>query len=200
MSRTTDRRQFLATAALGGATIVGASMLDGLDGQPALASTQASLDPAIVSSAFAEGRVGAIQHSMLHVAGPWGETHRIQLTNATTVWKPHPTAAQTIEVGDGLYARGVLMPDGSMTADAVWVNIVDLECTLRSIGTARLDLAHDQHVLVGRLVPGISTVAYQGGPPTTDLSELRIGQPVRVLGTWRPADDQIDVAQMFVGH
>jgi hypothetical protein len=196
----TDRRQFLTAAALGGATIVGASMLGALDAEAAFAGTRESIDPAIGKSSFAEGRIGAIQGGMLHVAGSWGETHRVQLTNATSVWKLRPTTAADVAVGDGMYARGVLMPDGSMAADAVWVNIVNLECSVRGIGRDRLELAHDQRTVVGRLVPGVSTASYQGAAPTSDLSRMKIGQPVRVLGAWRPADDQIDVAQLFVGH
>lgn len=197
---TSDRRRFLTRAALGGATVVGASMLGALDAQAAFADTRASLDPAIGRSEFAEGRVGAVQGSLLYVAGSWGRTQRVRLTGATSVWKLQPTTAAAIEVGDGMYARGVAMPDGTVAADAVWVNIVNLECTVRGIGRDRLDLAHDRRALVGRLVPGVSTASYQGAAPTSDLSRLRIGAPVRVLGAWRPADDQIDVAQLFVGH
>lgn len=200
MSGGTDRRQFLTAAALGGATVVGASLLGALDAEAAFAGTQDAIDPAIGRSAFAEGRIGAIRGRLLHAAGSHGETHRVQLTNATSVWKLQPTTAAAIEVGDGLYARGVPMPDGTLAADAVWVNIVNLDCTVRGIGAGRLELAHDRRSLLGRVVPGVSTAAYQGGAPTADLSGLRIGQPVRVLGAWRPADDQIDIAQLFVGH
>jgi hypothetical protein len=197
---TSDRRRFLTQAALGGATVVGASMLGALDAQGAFAETRRSLDPAVSRSEFAEGRVGAIQGSLLYVAGSWGQTHRVQLTNATSVWKLRPTTAGAVEVGDGMYARGVTMPDGTIAADAVWVNIVSLECTVRGIGRDRLDLAHEARTLVGRVVPGVSTASYQGAAPSSDLSRLRIGAPVRVLGAWRPADDQIDIAQLFVGH
>ena len=54
-------------------------------------------------------------------------THRVQMTNVTSVWKVRATTADVIEVGDGLYARGVEMPDGTVAADAVWVNIVNLD-------------------------------------------------------------------------
>jgi hypothetical protein len=197
---TTDRRRFLTAAALGGATVVGASLLGALDAQAAFAGTRATLDPAVGDSAFAEGRIGAIQGSLLHVGGSAGKTYHVQLTNGTSVWKLVPSTAAAIEVGDGMYARGVPMPDGTLAADAVWVNIVSLECTIRGIGTDRLQLAHDQHALVARVVPGVTTASYPGGAPTRDLSRLRIGQPVRVLGAWRPADDQVDIAQLFVGH
>jgi nitrous oxide reductase len=63
-----NRRRFLTTAALGGATIVGASALGGLDADAAFAEPM-SLDPAIAKSAFAEGRITAIKGSVLEVAG-----------------------------------------------------------------------------------------------------------------------------------
>ena len=191
-----DRRAFLTRAALGGATIVGASALGALDGDAAFARPRSTLDPAIAEPVFAEGRIGSIQGSMLHVAGSWGETHHVQLTNATSVWKLKPTSPDRIEIGDGMYGRGVLMPDGTIAADAIWVNIVNLECTLQGIGRDKVELAHDRRKVVGNLVGGVSVAAYGAGAPTADLSRLRIGAPVRVLGAWRPDDDSVDVARL----
>lgn len=198
MSATMDRRRFLSGAALGGATIVGASALGALDADAAFAGTRSTLDPGVVESVFAEGRIGAIKGSVLHVAGSWGETHVVQLTNATSVWKLRETSAAEIEVGDGMYGRGVRMPDGTIAADAIWVNIVNLECTVQGVGKDRLDLAHDSHRVVGRLVPGTTVAAYNGGALTSDLSRLKPGQAVRVLGAWRPSDDSVDVARLTV--
>jgi hypothetical protein len=200
MSTPIDRRRFLTAAALGGATIVGASALGALDAEAAFASSRSTLDPAIPASTFAEGRIGAIRGSVLDVAGSWGETHHVRVTNATSIWKLRPTTADAIEVGDGMYGRGVPLPDGTIAADAVWVNIVNLECALQGIARDRLRLDHGQHPVVGRLVPGTTVASYLGGAPTSDLSRLRIGQSVRVLGAWRPVDDQVDIAYLAVGH
>jgi hypothetical protein len=200
-SRGLDRRRFLTTAALGGATIVGASALGGLDAEAAFAAPMPSLDPAIAASAFAEGRITAINGSVLEVAGSYGDQHLIQLTNATSVWKLRPATAEAIHVGDGLYARGVDMPDGTIAADAVWVNIVNLHCTVRGIAKDRLHLSHgDQdHALVGRIVADTTTASYLGGALTSDLSRVRIGQPAQILGAWRPEDDSVDIARVTVG-
>jgi hypothetical protein len=197
-----DRRRFLTTAALGGATIVGASALGGLDADAAFAQPMPSLDPAIAESAFAEGRITAIKGSVLQVAGSYGDQHLIQMTNATSVWKLRPTTAAEIGVGDGLYARGVDMPDGTIAADAVWVNIVNLYCTIRGIAKDRLHLSHgDQnHAVVGRIVPETTTASYLGGALTPDLSRVRIGQAAQILGAWRPEDDTVDIARVTVGH
>lgn len=197
-----DRRRFLTTAALGGATIVGASALGGLDADAAFAAPMPSLDPAISMSAFAEGRITQIKGSVLEVAGSHGDQHLIQLTNATSIWKLRTTTADQIKVGDGLYARGVDMPDGTIAADAVWVNIVNLYCTVKGIAKDRLHLAHgaQDHAVVGRIVTDTTTASYLGGALTSDLSRVRIGQSAQILGAWRPEDDSIDIARVTVGH
>lgn len=193
------RRGFLTSAAVGGATIVGASALGALDADAAFAQPTPSLDPAIAQTSFAEGRVTAIDRSLLHVAGSYGERHRIQLTNATSVWKVRPTTVDAVDVGDGLYARGVEMPDGTMAADAVWVNIVNLYTTIRGLQKDRIYLSHGSHELVGRTLPD-TAASYAGSALTSDLSRLRIGQPAQVLGAWRPSDDSIDLVRVTVGH
>ncbi|HEY5834644.1 twin-arginine translocation signal domain-containing protein [Streptomyces sp.] len=195
-----DRRRFLTTAAIGGATIVGASALGGIDADAAFAEPMPSLDPAISTSAFAEGRITAINGSVLEVAGSYGDQHLIQLTNATSIWKLHPTTADAIRTGDGLYARGVDMPDGTIAADAVWVNIVNIYVTVRGIAKDRLHLSHGNHAVVGRIVPATTTASYLGGALTSDLSRVRIGQSAQILGAWRPDDDTIDIARITVGH
>lgn len=194
-----DRRRFLTTAAIGGATIVGASALGGLDAESAFAAPMPSLDPA-VSAAFAEGRVVEINRNVLDVAGSHGERHLVQLTNATSVWKLRTATAEAIEVGDGLYARGVTMPDGTIAADAVWVNIVNVYVTIRGIAKDRLHLSHGNAEVVGHIVPDTTTASYLGGALTADLSRTRIGQEAQVLGAWRPADGNIDMARVSLGH
>lgn len=194
------RRGFLTAAALGGATIVGASALGGLDADAAFAAPTPSLDPAVPDPDFAEGVITSIKGAMLHVHGSFGVDHRVQLTNATSVWKVHPTAIESIKVGDGMYARGVRMPDGTIAADAVWVNIVNITCTVRAIAADRVQLTHNQHTIVGHVLPDITVASYAMGAPTSDLSRLRIGQAVQVLGAWRPADNSVDVVRFTTGH
>ncbi|WP_031525243.1 twin-arginine translocation signal domain-containing protein [Streptomyces sp. NRRL F-5123] len=194
-----DRRRFLTTAAIGGATIVGASALGGLDAEAAFAEPMPSLDAAI-PAAFAEGRVVAINRNVLDVAGSHGERHLVQLTNATSIWKLRTTTAEAIEAGDGLYARGAAMPDGTIAADAVWVNIVNVYVTIRGIAKDRLHLNHGGNEVVGHIVPDTTTASYLGGALTADLSRTRIGQEAQVLGAWRPADGHIDMARVSLGH
>ncbi|MET8329459.1 cell wall protein [Streptomyces sp. NPDC005181] len=192
------RRRFLTNAALGGATIIGATALGGLDAEAAFAA-EPSLDPAIAKSTFVEGRITGITGSILEVAGSNGGHSRVQMTNVTSVWKVRATTAEVIEVGDGLYARGVKMPDGTVAADAVWVNIVNLDTQIRGIAKNRLHLAHGQHELVGHVAPDAGA-SYAGRALTSDLSRLRIGQSAQVLGAWRPSDNSVDVVRISVGH
>ncbi|WP_225837954.1 cell wall protein [Streptomyces sp. NK08204] len=195
-----DRRRLLTTAALGGATIVGASALGALDADAAFAAPMPSLDPAISKSSFVDGRVSQIKGRVLDVVESDGGHRLIQLTNATSIWKLETVTAESIEPGDGLYARGVDMPDGTMAADAVWVNIVNLYVTVRGIERSRLHLSHGRNALVGNIVTKRTTASFRGGALTSDLSQLRIGQHAQVLGAWRPADDSVDIARITVGH
>jgi len=195
-----DRRKFLSSAAVGGATIVGASALGALDPAAAFADPTPSLDPAVDTAAFAEGRVTQIKGTALEVAGSSGDQYILQITNGTSIWKVQPTTLDAIEVGDGLYARGVDMPDGTIAPDAVWVNIVNLHCTINAIGSDKIQLGHNNNALAGNVLPGTTTASYLGGAQTPDLSGLKIGQAVQVLGAWRPADDSIDLVTLWAGH
>ncbi|MFF2655390.1 cell wall protein [Streptomyces sp. NPDC058045] len=195
-----DRRRFLTSAAVGGTAIVGATALGGTDPAAAFAGPAPSLDPAIARTSFAEGRVTAVNRRVLEVRGSHGALHLVQLTRATSVWKLEPTTADAVRPGDGLYARGVDMPDGTLAADAVWVNIVNLLCTVRGIARDRLHLSHGARALVGHVSPRTTTASYLGGALTSDLSRLRIGQQAQVLGAWRPSDDDVDIARVTVGH
>lgn len=194
-----DRRNFLTAAALSGAAIVGASALGGLDADAAFAAPAKPLDPAVSESSFAEGVVTARNGNMLTVAGSYGETHRVQVTNATSIWKLRPTDADAIELGDGMYGRGVPMPDGSIAADAVWLNIVNLDGDLTDVGQDRLTLLHAGHSILGRVVRGLTVAKVAGRAATADLSGLRIGHSVQVLGAWNPADESVDVARVTAG-
>lgn len=195
-----DRRTFLTRAALGGVAIVGASALGGIDADAAFASPIRPLDHGVSKATFVEGRVAARNGDLLSLAGSYGDTHHVQITNATSVWKLHPTDAGAIDAGDGMYVRGVRMPDGSVAADAVWVNIVNLVGDVAGMGRDRIHLRHGRHTVVGRIVLGTTVASFAGRAPTSDLTELRIGHSAQILGAWRPDDDSIDVARISTGH
>lgn len=193
------RRDFLTAAALGGAAIIGASTLGALDADAAFAAPTEPLDPGVQASAFAEGRITGRTGGLLTVAGSHGDSHRVQVTNATSIWKLTETDADAIEIGDGMYGRGVQMPDGTVAADAVWLNIVSLVGDITGIGREQLQLRHAAHTILGRVVRGTTVANIAGRAATTDLSGLRIGGTVEILGAWRPSDDSVDIARVTAG-
>jgi hypothetical protein len=195
-----DRRRFLTAAAIGGAVIAGASALGGFGPDEAFADQGMSLDPSVPDPNFAEGVIRTITGSTLFVHGSFGSDHIVHLTNATSIWKLRPVGADAIEVGDGMYARGIRMPDGTIAADAVWVNIVNITCLIRGITASQVRLEHNGRAITGRIVPGTTVASYGRGAPTGNLSRLHIGQAVQVLGAWRPGDGSVDVARFITGH
>lgn len=187
---TMDRRNFLTQAVFSSAAIVGATALGGLDPESALAQSKAgSIDPN-----FAEGRITGMTGGVLSVLGSNRILHVIHVTGATSVWKLRPTTSRDIAVGDGLYARGVRLPDGALAADAIWLNLVNLDVDIVGIARDRLALRHGPSPVVGYLVAGTSAVSYKSAPASSDLSRLRIGHHVRVVGAWRPDTNAVDVA------
>lgn len=193
-----DRRKFLSTAVLGSATaVVGATALGSLAPEAAFADPGPTLDPSGIDPNFAEGRITGIKGGLLMVAGSDGAFHMIQLTGATSVWKLQPTTVDAAQIGDGLYARGVRMPDGVLAADAVWLNIVNLQVHITSIGRDVLHLDHNGNRIVGHVVAGTTAAVYNGTPAVTDLSLLQVGKHAQVLGAWRPDTNEVDIATVY---
>jgi hypothetical protein len=193
-----DRRRFLTKAVLGTATtVVGATALGSLAPEVALADTAMDVGAGAVDPNFAEGRITGIKGALLMVTGSDLTLHQIYLTGGTSVWKLRPTTIDAAAVGDGLYARGVRLDDGTLAADAVWLNIVNLEVHITSIGTDVMHLDHNGNRIVGHVVSGTSAAVYNGTPAVSDLSLLKVGQHAQVVGAWRPDTNEIDIATVF---
>lgn len=187
------RRRFLSAAVLGSAAaVVGATTLGSLAPETALAVEK--LAPGAPDPNFAEGRITGIDGSTLLVTGSDRTLNRIHLTSGTSVWKLRPTTLDQAAVGDGLYARGVRLDDGTLAADAVWLNIVNLAAQVVAIGPGQILLDHNGSRIVGHVVPGTSAAAYNGTPAVSDLSMLRPGGHVQVVGAWRPDTNEVDIA------
>ena len=191
------RRKFLTRAVLGTtATVAGATALGAL-------APEAIADPALDVEAgapdpnFAEGRITGVKGRMIMATGSDGVLHLIQLTAATSIWKLRPTTLDAAQVGDGLYARGVRMPDGVLAADAVWLNIVNLTVHISAIGKDVLHLDHHGDKIVGHVVSGTTAAVYNGTPAVSDLSLLQVGQHAQVIGAWRPDTNEVDIATVF---
>lgn len=194
-----DRRHLLTTAVLGGAGIAGATALGSLAPEQAHAAP-APLAPDTIDPNFAEGRISAIKDHMLLVNGSDQVLHRIQVTSGTSIWKLHPTTFDAVGVGDGLYGRGVRLADGTLAADCLWVNIVSLSVEITAIGHGWLHLAHNGKRVVGHVVSGRTAAVYTNRPATGDLSRLRIGRHVHIIGAWRPDTNEVDLATVYAGQ
>lgn len=193
-----DRRRLLSTAALGGAAgIVGATALGSLAPETALASAPVPVAPGMPDPNFAEGRVSTISGTLLMVTGSDTTLHRIQITSGTSIWKLRPTTFDRVEKGDGLYARGVRLADGTLAADSLWVNIVNLQGHIAAMGRNVLHLDHRGRRIVGHMVPGTTAAVYNGTPAVSDVSLLRVGRHVQVIGAWHPDTNEIDIATVY---
>lgn len=199
-----DRRQLLTSAVLGSAAgIVGATTLGSVAPEAAFAAPAESEDDFAgrADPNFIDGVVTSISGSQLLVRrSEDGALDRIYVTNGTSVWKLHPTSFDKIEAEDGLYARGVRLPDGALAADAVWVNIVNLQVHIASMSRNALHLEHHGSRIVAHVVPGMSVVSYNSTPAVSDLSALRVGQHIQVLGAWRPGTNEIDISTVYAAR
>lgn len=197
MSSTIDRRNLLTAAVLGGATLAGATALGSLAPEAAFAADPLDLTPGTADPNFAEGRVTGIGGTVLLVGGSDGALYRIQVTSATSVWKLRPTTFDQVQVGDGLYTRGIRLADGTLAAESIWVNIVNLKAHVAGIGRNLLRLDHRGQRIVGHVVPGTSAAVYNGTPAVSDLSLVRVGSHVQVIGAWLPDTNEIDIATVY---
>lgn len=194
------RRRFLTSAVLGttAATVVGASSLGSFAPEAAAAGYPRPDVPAGAPDPnFVEGRITGLGKGLLMVTSSDRSLHRIHLTGATSVWKLRPTTSDAAEVGDGLYARGVRLPDGTLAADAVWLNIVNLQVHITSIGRTAMHLDHHGDRIVGHVVAGTTAAVYNSTPAVSDLSLLQVGRHAQVIGAWRPDTNEVDLATVY---
>jgi len=192
-----DRRKLLTTAVLGGASLVGATALGSLAPEAAFAADQLDVEPGAVDPNFAEGRVTSITGSTLSVTGSDSVLHSIRVTGGTSIWKLQPTTFDRIAVGDGLYARGLRLGDGTLAADSIWVNIVNLQVHVAGMARNVLSLDHNGQPIVGYVIPGVTAAVYNGTPPVSDISRVAIGSHVQVIGAWHPDTNEIDIATVY---
>jgi hypothetical protein len=195
-----DRRSLLSRAALGATGLVAATAMGSLAPETAFAGSPQFADPGRPDPDFAEGLIMGRTQDLLQVQGSDGRLHRIQLTGATSVWKLRPTTIDQAKVGDGLYARGVLLPDGILAAEAVWVNIVNLTVAITSISRSGVQFDHHGQKVVGHVQSGTTAAVYNGTPAVSDLSMLKVGRHAQVIGAWRPGTNEIDVATIYTSN
>lgn len=197
MAEELDRRRLLTGAVLGTATLVGATALGSLAPEAAFGATGPDVVPGTPDPNFVEGRIAGIDGTVIRANGSDGTLHRIHATTGTSVWKLRPTTFDAVKVGDGLYARGARLPDGSLAADALWVNIVSIDAHVTSLSRNTVYLDHNGSRIVGHVVPGTSAAVYNGTPAVADLSLVKVGRHVHVIGAWHPDTNEIDIATVY---
>ncbi|MEU7749279.1 cell wall protein [Nonomuraea sp. NPDC049158] len=198
----TSRRQMLKSALLGGgAGVVAATALGSLGPEAAFATARApEVEPGTVDPNFAEGRIRSIKDNTLLVLGSNMVFHNIRVVDGTSLWKLGPVPFDQAKPGDGLYARGVRMPDGVLAAESVWLNIVNIKGHIKNITSDKIHLDHNGQEVLCHVVSGKSVAVHSESPPTADLSMLRVSQHVQILGAWRPDTNEVDIATVFSPH
>ncbi len=193
-----DRRRLLTGAVLGTAAgLVGATALGSLAPEAAFGAAGPAVQPGTPDPNFAEGRIVGIDGTVIRANGSDGTLHRIHATSATSVWKLTPATFAAVKVGDGLYARGVRMPDGSLAADALWVNIVSIVAHVSTLSRDTVHLDHNSSRIVGHVVPGTSAAVYNGTPAVHDFSHVKVGRHAHIIGAWHPDTNDIDIATLY---
>ena len=197
-----SRRDMLRSAVLGGgAGVVAATALGSLGPEAAFATTtDQKVEPGAPDPDFAEGRIRSIKDNTLLVLGSNMVFHTIRVVDGTSLWKLGPVPFDQARPGDGLYARGVRMPDGMLAAESVWLNIVNIKGHIKNITSQTIHLDHNGHEVLCHVVAGRSVAIHSESPPTADLSMLKVSQHVQILGAWRPDTNEVDIATVFSPH
>lgn len=194
-----DRRRILTGAVLGTA-IVGASALGGFAPEDAFAAEPLGIEPGAPDPEFAEGLIKSIDGTTIQATGSDTTLWRVRVTDSTSVWKLKPSSFDKVEVGDGMYARGVLMDDGTIAADSVWVNIVNIKAHVVSVKGKQMRLDHKGERIIAHMVEGTSAAVYNGQSAVAEFSGIRVDSHVQVLGAWRPGTNEVDIATVYAAR
>lgn len=194
-----DRRKILTGAVLGTA-IVGASALGGFAPEDAFAAEPLGIEPGAPDPEFAEGLIKSIDGTTIQATGSDTTLWRVRVTDSTSVWKLKPSSFDKVEVGDGMYARGVLMDDGTIAADSVWVNIVNIKAHVVSVKGKQMRLDHKGERIIAHMVEGTSAAVYNGQSAVAEFSGIKVDSHVQVLGAWRPGTNEVDIATVYAAR
>ncbi|MFD0557960.1 hypothetical protein FB566_3248 [Stackebrandtia endophytica] len=198
MAKSFDRRRLLTGAALGAAGVVTGSAFGSFAPEAALAAEPTpGIDPGMPDPNFAEGLIRSISDDTISALGSDGTLWRVRVTSGTSVWKLKPTTFDNVAVGDGMYARGAVLDDGTIAADSVWANIVNLKAHVTSIGEQKLYLDHNDERVIAHVIPGTTAAVYNGTPAISDVSMVKVDSHVQVLGAWLPGTNEIEISTIY---
>lgn len=198
MASSMDRRRLLTGAVLGTATLVGGSAFGSFAPEDAFAAEPSgSIDAGLPDPNFAEGLIRSIDDNVISATGSDGTFWRIRVTDGTSIWKLTPTSFDNVAVGDGLYARGARLDDGTLAADSVWANIVNIKAHVVSISGNKLHLDHNDERIIAHVVPGTTAAVYNGTPAISDVSLVKVDRHVQVLGAWIPGTNEVEISTIY---
>lgn len=111
------------------------------------------------STEFGDGTVSEVNGNTIVTRRSGGIVERIVVGPSTNIWKGGNATISAVGSGDFIYARGVPMPDGSMAAIAIWVNIAQVYGKVTSVGAGRFKLIGETGALGRPLVERTVLVA-----------------------------------------
>lgn len=176
-----NRRQFLGRALMAGAGAVV------LMPAPAKASPRSSTASSAtgVDPNFVAGQVAQLDGDSVTVVQADGTVQPMLLTSSSQVWKQGEVGAQPLQVGDGLYARGIVNPAGALQVDNAWVGIANFSGTIVQPGSQQLVVSLDGGLgnQAAQVNPAGTMLEANGGTQVVDsLSALAGGDYVQVIG------------------
>jgi hypothetical protein len=190
------RRELLARALMAGSgtTIVAAFGPKIAEGavRPAHAAARFRADPIVIDLNFVAGRLVDRSADLFIVLDPDAQFRRVRMAPSGQVWKQGQWNQGVLQVGDCIYARGKVGPDGVLAINKAWASIFNLEGRLIQSGarTFLIDLL--------RADIGPAEISFAPGAEMTDgssaavvIGSLPAGAELRVVGFESPATGEL---------
>ena len=74
---------------------------------------------------------------------------------------------------------------------------MNLHAHIASVGRNVVHLDHRGQRIIGHVVPDRTAAVYNGTPAVSDISLLKVGRHVQVIGAWHPDTNEIDIATVY---
>lgn len=156
--------------------------------------------PGVPAPNFVKGTVVTQHADMLYISTPGGDKV-VRLTNGTQIWKGGPADASAVAKGDIVQATGVLLPDGTIAATIVDVDVAQVRGTVAQV-TVDGWLVSEQTGLSKRVLFDSSRppeVLHNGvAGNARALQQTQRGTPVIVIGLQLP-DGSLRATKVLLG-
>src|SRR5262249_54385454 len=126
MNKKVDRRRFLRQA------VVGAGALPILGARASITSRAQTSTGDTKAPAFQDSSIKSVHGRILTLAGATLALETAESLKALSVlgariWKGGAASTAHLQLGDVVWARGVPLPDGTLLATDMWINIVNVK-------------------------------------------------------------------------